>query len=293
MKETLYGKFNNVMTRPGRGGSYPYIKWQDVADRMNCAFGINWSSKVESQEVIGNNVVVRVKVEVLDPTTGTVHCQEGFGGAQYDERQEAGNPHKSAYSKALKDACKKWGIGLYMEEEGEQDLPEAPHVPSGYTGKEYGVPDKTTVPAYKPPVEPMKRPSMTQGSGMSTPPGVSMGGPGKQGSMIPPNSNGKMTTTPPSRGFVPPSQSNGSFDTDMPMSKTPPINMGGPEYISDVQKAALNSILSIQGVEYENLVREAFETNGIIKEAIPNIEELTYLEAVTVVKYGNDKFRKR
>jgi hypothetical protein len=77
------------------------------------------------------------------------------------------------------------------------------------------------------------------------------------------------------------------------MSKMATISTGEPERISDVQKAALTGILSYKGVVYEELAREAFEANGIVKNPIPPADELTYQEAVCVVKYGNDKFRRR
>ena len=79
------------------------------------------------------------------------------------------------------------------------------------------------------------------------------------------------------------------------MSKTQPIATpgGGEDMISDVQKAALQSILNMQGVEYADLAREAFEVNGLDGKSVPQIDELTYTQAVYVVKYGNDKFRNR
>lgn len=71
-------------------------------------------------------------------------------------------------------------------------------------------------------------------------------------------------------------------------------SMGGSaSMISDVQRAALASILQMQTISYEQLTQEAFEFNGVVKNPIPTIDELTYDEAVYVVKYGNDKFRKR
>ena len=99
IKNKLYSNFDNVRTRPGRGGNYPYITWQDVADRMNEVFGITWSSEVISQDVVGDNVVVRVRVTVLDPETKTDFVQEGFGGAPNDSRQEAGNPLRQLIQK--------------------------------------------------------------------------------------------------------------------------------------------------------------------------------------------------
>jgi hypothetical protein len=70
--------------------------------------------------------------------------------------------------------------------------------------------------------------------------------------------------------------------------------MGGTKsLISDVQRAALHSILQMQKISYEDLVTEAFQANGIVKNPIPQVDQLSYDEAVHVVKYGNDKFRKR
>jgi len=292
VKDALYARFDNILTRKGRGGSYPYIRWQDVAGRMNEVFGHNWSSSVESEAIVGNNVVVRVKVIVTDPITNTTQWQEGYGGAVNDDRQEAGNPYKSAYSKALKDACKKWGVGLYMDEDSDQEVAPTSSIPTSFSGKEYGVP--ATPPA--------SRPTMSQAPVAPTysekAPAVGMPRiPSTPGMQMPPNVgfNGPQTMRAPSNSFNPSNapQTMGSFTDSTPMSKTPPISMGGPEYISDVQKAALNSILSIRGVEYATLVSEAFAANGVTKDQIPEADGLTYQEAVMVVKYGNDKFRKR
>jgi hypothetical protein len=48
----------------------------------------------------------------------------------------------------------------------------------------------------------------------------------------------------------------------------------------------------MQGIEYEVLATEAFQEKGITKP-IPNKEELNYDDAVVIIKYGNDKYRKR
>jgi hypothetical protein len=66
----------------------------------------------------------------------------------------------------------------------------------------------------------------------------------------------------------------------------------GATNISDVQCVALNGILDMQGIEYEVLATEAFQERGITKP-IPNKEELNYDDAVVIIKYGNDKYRKR
>ena len=62
--------------------------------------------------------------------------------------------------------------------------------------------------------------------------------------------------------------------------------------ISDVQKAALNAILSIRKIAYSDLALEAFANAGITR-AIPAADDLSYEDAVVVIKFGNDKYRKR
>jgi hypothetical protein len=190
IKDAMYSPLGEIKSRPGRGGTYDYVSWKNVADRMNEVFGINWTSEVVSEHVSEKEVVVRVRVSVYNKD-GAAFSQEGYGGALNDERSEAGNPFKSAYSKAFKDACKKWGVGLYLEEDGvqeEQNPPSAPtsSIPEGYMGKEHGTPPESPLPAQdqyipRPPevkveeevaVNPPSEGS-TPGS-MNLPPGVSL-----------------------------------------------------------------------------------------------------------------------
>ena len=57
---------------------------------------------------------------------------------------------------------------------------------------------------------------------------------------------------------------------------------------------ALQSIISIQRVEYDQLIQEAFNSQDItLPNNIPTMDDLSYDEVVIVVKYGNDNFRKR
>lgn len=304
IREALYAQFSDVPSRKGRGGTYSYLRWQDVADRMNEVFGTGWSSSVEYQDVIGGNVIVRVRVQAVDPETGNLSFQEGFGGAPNDDRTEAGNNFKAAYSKALKDACKKWGVGLYLDKAEEaaiygnpppaqqsNPVPPTPSMPAAPQ-----VTTNTAPPTYTP---------ATPNSSMEMPSSVSMGGsPGPA-----------PQTTPPTEPIVVAQQPQTQTIPAPPTSMTPPMPQqttmvapqatemnkvqtisepgGGEALISDVQKAALNSILSMQGVEYGGLVRDAFETNGLDGTVVPKIDELTYNQAVCVVKYGNDKFRSR
>jgi len=296
--ETLYKSFENIPSRRGRGGTYPYIRWQDVADRMNEVFGTNWSSEVLFQDVIGPNVIVRVRVTIIDLEKELRFTQEGFGGAPNDDSTEAGTPFKSAYSKALKDACKKWGVGLYLDDDDDNSVPTST-IPSGYMGKEVGVPPSMpSTPPIKENTDYVKEPSPIPtvpnsmpmppgvGGGMPLPPGVAMGN--SRTEMPPQAPVQPMTPTIPPMPSIPP-----VISTPPLSSKVGTINTGEPEYISDVQRAALQSILSIKGVEYKTLAKEAFEFNNLSISPIPEPDKLSYQEAVYVIKFGNDKFRKR
>ena len=289
MKDLLYKKFADVPTRPGRGGTYSYIKWQDVADRMNQVFGIQWSSEIVYQDVIGSNVVIRIRVSVLDTNTGNLFFQEGFGGAPIDDRQEAGTPFKAAYSKALKDACRKWGVGLYIEEDGDVEPEVIPFPKTPTTTPFVPVSPKqeapmppvaqkqevkittTTLPKSVPPVPPTAPPTVADTSKVTNTIPIQQVAPAVKVPNIPP---------------APPLPNSGV---------TAGLTMGGGQTtISDVQMAALQSIISIQGVKYNQLVKDAFDSKGVeLPNGIPAMETLSYKDAVMVVKYGNDKFRKR
>jgi hypothetical protein len=75
---------------------------------------------------------------------------------------------------------------------------------------------------------------------------------------------------------------------DLPFSATQNLDGVG---INNVQRVALNGILSLNNVSYEELAAEAFSSAGINKE-VPNKEDLNYDEAVVIIKFGNDKYRK-
>lgn len=166
VKDLLYKKIEDIDSRRGRGGTYDYVKWQYVADRMNEVFGMNWSTHVESQDLIGDDIILRVSVCARDPETGEMFCQEGYGGSTMRAGDEAGTAHKGAYSKALKDACKKWGVGLHLE--GGDSKPAGGNVPSGYMGHATGTPPAIKSPQPMSPSSAVPAPS-APAQGMGTP----------------------------------------------------------------------------------------------------------------------------
>jgi hypothetical protein len=94
---------------------------------------------------------------------------------------------------------------------------------------------------------------------------------------------------PPNFSLPPTIPSPTAVPADLPFSG---IEQTGNGKISDVQKAALNAILSIRKISYNDLALEAFANAGITR-SIPPADDLSYEDAVVVIKFGNDKYRKR
>jgi len=80
---------------------------------------------------------------------------------------------------------------------------------------------------------------------------------------------------------------------ELPMSKTEVAEQTTASEVemTDVQKVALSGLLRMNNITYIDLATEAFEANEINKE-VPKQEDLNYEDALQVIKYGNEKFRK-
>jgi hypothetical protein len=107
----------------GGGKKRHFVEGEYVLDRMNKAFSGCWSTEVKHQEVIGDYVLVRVRVTVYDKTVEREFFQEGYGSG--DKRGDVANGFKGALTNAIKNACKKWGVGAFLEESGSSESVEA------------------------------------------------------------------------------------------------------------------------------------------------------------------------
>jgi len=59
--------------------------------------------------------------------------------------------------------------------------------------------------------------------------------------------------------------------------------------ISKIQKDALQRLLKFSGTEYEVIVKEALNYYNLpIHTTIPVIDDLSYKEALYIIKYGNN-----
>jgi hypothetical protein len=284
IKEQFYAPLE-IRTRKGRGGNFSFVAWQDISDRLNQVLGISWSSEVITAEIIGNNVIVRVRVSFINPETKEYCCQEGFGGAPNDERLEAGSSFKAAYSKSLKDACKKWGLGLYLEDEDQSSF--SPPTTTNPAVNKTNIPSRT---------ESTSTPPVSGSPTIPTPAVASVSIPTFPTQSVP-NAPVQTTVSIPSVPTANLSTQIPPMPTTNPFVQTPfavpEVDNTKPLGISDIQKVALGGIISSKGIVFEELVKEAFATNGIVKDPFPSKDDLTYDEAVLIIKYGNDKFRKQ
>jgi len=299
-KDALYAPLT-VDSRQGRGGTYGYVKWQNVADRMNEVFGMLWSSSVVSQEIIGENLIVRVSVCAKDPISGEIFCQEGYGGSQMRAGDEAGTAHKGAYSKGFRDACKKWGVALHLEEGEASSKPAASSPPPGFMGKETApapsapsmAPPGPSMPSTPAPKLAVVPDTVAKDSGYEMPSPVQPGGGGQAlavadnapvmpSTMAPPD----MTppTNPPAPSMAPPTP--GPAPSMAPPAPKEEVSADTPGTINNVQEMAIKNLARLSGLESpEQLLGELINTPevGLTRE-IKNMNDLSYTEAVNVIK---------
>ena len=330
----LYETFT-LSEREGQGGmKFKYVPNEDVVNRMNKIFMGNWSTEVRDKDIVDDQVVLEVRVSITDPDDSKVHTHTGFGSQQimrYTKGPNAGkiidigNAYKGALSKAIVNACTRWGVGLFkernayeidnitpVEENGHAPTPGPIMVPTVSTPQPPPVvspapvvPDTTAAPAPSP-----YKIDDTATAAPIVPPAPATAVP-----VVPtPAYTAEVTTDFPP---VPPATASQTVSAEIavaqaPVETMPKIPVPNEEVvvvatpptpdlpfstqpngdkISDVQRVALNGILSMRNIQYEDLAKEAFEFKGITKQ-IPNKEELSYEDAVVVIKFGNDKYRK-
>ena len=110
---------------------YVYVAAEDLAERLNEAFGLAWSLEVS----VGNDlpscvitdskndkhVVVAAAIEYIDPDSGERFRKTGFGGKKITS--DLGNDFKGCLSKAMSNAAKKLGVAVDIGDD-EVMIPE-------------------------------------------------------------------------------------------------------------------------------------------------------------------------
>jgi hypothetical protein len=298
LKDALYKPFDNVDSRPGRGGTYDYIKWQHVADRMNQVFGTYWSSQIVSEHILNNDsdIILRVKIEVSDPETKETFSQEGYGGASVRNGEEAGTAFKSAYSKGIKDACKKWGIGLYLSEDHVESAPvrnynsgpstQTPPVQSIHVAPVASAPSVGYQPEPVQQVAPVQQPEPIQSMPSTQPAPVEMPAPVNSVMGMPPApvspviASGVAPVTPVAS--VPEAQ---PAPTEQP-APTVQDNSDTPGTVTAVQSLAISNMAKMHGAQTEEEVLTMIintDAAGLGRQ-IASLKDLSYNEAVKIIR---------
>ena len=309
----LYEPFD-VKTKPG-AGNYKYIKSSDAVDRMNRTFEGNWSTEVVSDTIIEDTIVVRILVTVYPfieegkQSYPSSFSHEGYGsspikrynsGPNKDKIINIGSDYKAASSMAIRNACSRWGVGIHLDEEGAGKFVAPTRAQVKAVAAEpvtmQPVPPKAEVrlpstpvklPSSPPKASAPQAPPLPESS--STPPAVKE--PVSKAPSLPfPTANEVVDKAPPRKATEAfPKIPMPSAPVQIPSSES-----GESDTISEVQKAALNGLLTIRGLDYNKLVTDAFtEKKMEIGSTIPASDDLTYKQAVVVIKYGNDLFKKK
>jgi hypothetical protein len=184
-------------------------------------------------------------------------------------------------SKAIKTAVAKWGVGLYLEEESTGDTGFTPPTMPQTTSKPVMAdgPPLGGMPAQKNPQITSVGPSMD---------GPSIGPPvmeTKKEIKGPPIGGG-ITSPPASNTNQPP-----MFTVDNGGTKSPDVSgfdlptSGGLEKITDVQRVAIETIMSVHGIGFNDLLSKALQRADNLPTSLENI---AYLDAVKIIQFGNE-----
>ena len=326
--QELYKTFK-LSNRQGMGGmTFKYVPNEDVITRMNKVFKGNWSTTTQHMDVIEDQVLVEVQVTVVDPDTSESYVQTGFGssqiarynsGANKGKIIDIGNAYKGSLSKAIVNACTRWGVGLVKESNpyasgdmASEEVVVMPALPStALATSGMPIPVAPTMPAAPIPVVPAAPAAPTTATPVIAPPSITAAPEFVPPPAMPAPAVVETTTTfgTPMAPEQPVSANIVIEQSVIEMPKVPAPATAAPAVpptpdlpfsnseglggigISDVQRVALNGILTMNNADYTELATEAFSANAIDKP-IPNKEDLNYDEAVVVIKFGNDKYRK-
>lgn len=280
IQEKLEAPFR-LKARKGLGGkTFKYIPAEDVVDRMNKVFEGNWDTEVRSTEIIEDNILMCVRVHITDKE-GNSYWHDGYASHQLARYSDGinkgkiidvGNAYRSAMSKAIKTACTRWGVGLYLEE-NENPAVENPTIPTETLGSPVSMGNS---PGAIPAVIPIAS---------NTPPPVEYRDSAPvldipivedkkaNASVVGPPLDVRITNKPSPVETMPfnNEENNVVKDIDESMEKLTPV-----------QKVAIETVMSTKKIKFKDLAAQALK--GTLP---PTIDDVTYLDAVTMIQYGN------
>jgi hypothetical protein len=264
-------------SRRGLGGKiFNYIPSEDIVNRMNKVFNGSWNAEIKNSEIIEDQVLISVKVSVWDSEAKQIFVQEGYAShpiTRYSEGKnngkiiDVGNSYRSAMSKAIKTACSRWGVGLFIDTSNEEN-------------NEENSTNYFTEPYEKNSFEKSKKPEpnfVDSSSGEKFPDGE-----------------------PPIFGFdnnveIVKSNSNGSkSNINFPDNTTVEVGMDDEnsdiENLTSVQELAILNLCEQTNKSFKELAKQALNIKGDFNR---DVKTLSYSEAVEVIKTGNNLLRNK
>lgn len=292
----------NLKARKGVGGKiFKYVPSEDIVNRMNKVFEGEWSTEVVSSEIIEDNVLVCVRVHVKDHQENTIYYHDGYashpisrytGGDNKGKIIDVGNSYRSAVSKAIKTACTRWGVALYLEENesssGEVTATAADFTPKFSKTEEMPTVKTDSVPLDIPmiPIDTLaekKNPEkMERPMPWPDPPEID--------TVKTEIDVGKTDTNPIFTSDTIVSDIPAGNMPDIPFNNQPQGEVKGDsventiEKLTSVQKVAIETVMSVNDLKFDELVNKALQREGALPESI---DDVSYFDAVTIIQYGN------
>lgn len=266
LKETL-----KVYWRQGQGGTYPYVKGEDVIKQLNVAFGHAWSSRAVESVRIEDQVLVLVEVSAT--VDGTTYYHQGYGSAKIASKGgqalDIGNSYKSAFTTALKKAAEQFGVS--GEEEQSETAPrQSKSVRLPYPS---GKPTAPQQPAqnnrgsFTPPSAPrVPRPASSTFAPVAPKSSLAGGIPSVGGAAAP-------TSRPAPQ--KPREQRPAGLDE----------GLNSVELLTDAQKKAILNISAAKGYSVEEVIKEVLDKPA-------DLDTLTLGDAILVIQHANKLTRK-
>ena len=100
----------HLRTRKQGGKELTYISWHDAIKYLD-HFAPGWCYEVRNVASIGGSLVITVRISI--PCSEAMVWREATGQEEEDTNS-FGDPSSNAESMALRRACTKFGLGLYL-----------------------------------------------------------------------------------------------------------------------------------------------------------------------------------
>ena len=260
----------NLKKREGLGGKvFTYVASEDIVDRMNKIFEGKWNVELRESQVVEEQLLVLVRVSVIDEETGNLFLHDGYAsypifrftsGQNKGKIIDIGNSYRSAMSKAIKTACSRWGVALFLE---DGSIPTA----------KSGIPVANTEPAQAVPDVPIPAEPIDNLEKMETP---------FPWPDSPPTVNEPVFTD---NNVVAPDPGNFPSNVEVPplVSEEVSVTAETAEILTPVQKVAIESLMSVNKIKFKDFFMKAAPG-----QVVPSsINEVSYLDAVKLIQCGN------